>query len=190
MKNLTLIILLISAVNLAYCVDDNPSLPISRLPAVGPDGLIVDFVIMQVNKNSSGEVVIQHIVGINGFEQVSYIANGDDWNNAIYNIKLGPQYVNNYMARVSNVDSVFKVDFERVSAGSALVLIGRDKTLKQIGDLPLGLFPGTVDVISFALIARVTSDKIIPTDSESLKKWADIDYIKKLIADGGLVINK
>ena len=164
--------------------------PNLHIPTVGPDGKLVSLIIMQVEKDSNGNVLIQHGVGINSFEQVSFLLNCDKDNAKENNIRIGPQYVCNVMTRVSNIDGIFKSEFLPLSAGSGLVIIGKDKSMKAIGDLPLGLtLDNNFPKLKFVLIARVKSNDCLPLNPELALKWTNLTYVEKLIADGDIVLN-
>ena len=162
-----------------------------RIPSLGPDGKLVNLIVMQVEKDADGNLLIQHIVGVNGFEQVSFLLNCDKGNVDKNNIRIGPQYVCNVMTRISNIDGIFKTEFLPLSAGSGLVIVGKDKGMKAIDDLPLGLaLDRDHPELKFVLIARVNADESLPTNSDLARKWTNLAHIQSLIADGSLVVVK
>ena len=160
-----------------------------RVPATGIDGKIVDLIIVQVEKDENGRVVILRMIGINSFEQVSFLVNQDADNNALNKIRIGPQYVNNVMTRVINQDGVFRMEFLPLSAGSGLVIVGKDKSIKNLEVLPLGLVSDFKNPeAKFVLIARLNSNKEVPLTADAVQKWADINYIKEMIKRGEIIV--
>lgn len=134
--------------------------------------------------DAQGEHVVFCGVGFDIAGQIIYLRRFDNRDRAGSFLKIGQRFVNYLGAKiVSDPKGSLSFEFEKCTAGSSLSVIGKDGKMKDIFDLPKGIFPDSEKRGYFANVRIISAARLPIIESSLDASWSSNDALQVLLRE-------
>lgn len=139
--------------------------------------------VLSVTKKEGVESRAFSAVAVNLLGQVIYMRRWVSNDKPLSFVKIGPGFVSYVNAKItSDATGRLTFDFEKATAGSSIVAIGKDGTVKDYFSLPVGIFPDSSGDGYFANIEMVSPSELPFADDSIEADWLSAGKMKGFAA--------